>query len=223
MRTPVIALLLAALSLSSACIDMFTGITLNEDGSAWLHLRLEAGEELGFLIKEKLPLLMDESELRQRLQAEGGHLKLFEQTVENGNNVTELAIWYPDYHMLAQSLGMVLGEEQGQLRLAFPEPLAEMGGAVNQMKQQLRHMGEEGDKMLADQFVLMEPMLKGLHLDFRFEVPGTITDTNLIPEGDHAGRWVFDFDRDVAGKTPGAMMTAMLEWSRTAPFVRFEK
>ena len=215
---------------TNACIDMFTGITLNEDGSAWVHLQFQAGEEMVSLLEEvagiqqavaKPVFMMNEAELRQWLEADGGRLTSFERTKSNAVVTTVVEAWFPNYQALGKNQGILIEENLGTYKLGFQMPRNEFGAALSQMEQQLRHMDGDADQVLAEQMAMLTPFLEGMHLEMRIEAPFPITGTNLSKESETAGRWVFDFDRDLAGKPPEEMMAAMLQWSQTEPYLTF--
>jgi len=194
MKRPLLFLLVGCLALNG-CMDLKIDMNLNPDWSGTAVIQMEMLDQLFQMVKGQAGetgadlYFLDQATLRAKLEEDGGTLRKFSNTAEEGKRKLYLEFTFRDARTLAKKSG------RGQLSFMQEGDVWRMSIMDNETAGTFQVMGQEE---LEQQISLMQSMMSGMKWHFQLKVP-QVTETNLQRKGNQV-LYQVDFNNDIANK-----------------------
>lgn len=187
------------------CIDVGMKMKIGADWSGDMSLKLEMLDQMFQMLTSaqggQMGLdfsLIDEEKVRALVAENGGRVRKFDSTVENGIRTIDMVASAPNLRKFVMDAG------GGQLSLKQEGDVWVWNLLDNEAMSTFTQMEDE---LLEQQLNMLLPSLTGLKLSLDISVPQLI-ETNLKKVNGTTARFDLDFDRDIAGKQGREAVTA---------------
>ncbi len=215
-RSIAIVMVVAAAVLLSGCFEMKEELVLNADGSGTLTGKYVFGEQMTAMMSmgaamggamesgDDSNLPMTAEDVKKMFKGPGIEVKEAKaETVEGKQNLT-FKVAFKDVNELFKTKkykdGKPVLSKNASGELVLEMGSEGMGKGLGVPEQEMpEDMTPELQEMMKQQqqamMAMMEPMLKGLRMEFTIVMPNALTTTNAHKKEGRRATWVYDMDK----------------------------